>query len=192
MHLHRFAPAVALGILILLLAACSGGSPTPSIPPTAAVSPLATPVTATAQAEPSPAALDSPLAPPTPGVMATVAPPSAGKAAVAGRLIDVKSSQPMVNQPVSLPTIVCPEGVTEENKRDQCVYVVDEAFDPSAMTDADGRFVFRDVRPGEYVMLVGSPTTRSTVLADDFNQPLIWKTEADKVLELGDLAVELP
>lgn len=185
MFSHRFIPVILLGILFL--AACSAGLPAPLIPSTAPVSPL--PTTETAGA---PATQASPLATPTAIARSTEVPPSAGKASVTGRLIDAKAGEPMGNQALSLPSVVCPAGATEENVREQCVYMVDAAFDPSALTDQEGRFVFRDIDPGRYVLLVGNPEVRYTVLADAARKPLIWKVEADEITELGDLAVELP
>lgn len=190
--LYRLTAAALAGVLLLVLAGCAPTLPAPLVPPTPIVSPLPAESSATAQPESTPSALESPLAAPTAAARPVAATPNAGKASVVGRLIDFKTSRPMANQNLSLPAIVCPDGVAEENKRDECVYVVDEAFDPSALTDEQGWFVFKDITAGEYVILVGNPTTRSVVLTDDFNQPLIWKAEADKVLELGDLVVELP
>jgi hypothetical protein len=116
----------------------------------------------------------------------------AGKSSVVGRLIDVKSGQPMANQNLSLPSVICPPGVAEKDKREQCVYAVDDAFDPSAITNQDGSFVFRDIPAGDYVMLIGNPATKYTVLANESKQPLIWSAKADQVLNAGDLAVDLP
>jgi len=39
--------------------------------------------------------------------------------------------------------------------------------------------------------MIGNPTTKYTVLTDELNQPLIWKVEADKVIERGDLVIDL-
>lgn len=97
----------------------------------------------------------------------------------------------MVNQNLSLPAILCPPGVADKDKREQCVYVIDEAFDPSVLSDGKGRFVFQNIAAGEYVMLVGNRITQYTILTNEVNQPIIWKAEADKVLELGDLVVDL-
>jgi hypothetical protein len=91
-----------------------------------------------------------------------------------------------------LPTVICPEGVAEEDKNSQCVYAVDEAFDPSALTDSEGRFAFRDIAPGDYVLLVGNPATKYIVLTGETGLALVWTAEADKVLTIGDLLVELP
>ena len=202
MFSHRFISAVFVGILLLFLTACVGGSPTPSVTPAAPEplqaeptaiaqleSPLATPI-ASAQPESLLPALESPLAPPAAAAY-TVATPSPGKASVAGRLINFNTNQPLVNQNLSLPAVLCPPGVTEENIREQCTYVIDEAFDPSALTDGEGRFVFRDIAVGEYVLMIGNRMTESIVLSNELKQPLIWKVEADKVSELGDLVVDL-
>jgi len=174
-----------IAIFVLFLAACGGGSPMPFVGPATAVSPQAEPTTES----PLPA-LQSPLATPS-SPWSVVATPSAGKSAIAGRLIRFSTGQPMANQNLSLPAILCPPGVADKDKREQCVYVIDEAFDPSVLSDGDGRFVFQNIAAGEYVLLVGNRTTKSTLLTNDFNQPIIWKAEADKVLELGDLVVDL-
>jgi hypothetical protein len=177
MLLHRWTTAVLVVILLLSATACIEVSPTSVMP--------------TSVTDEGGSALESPLA--TPDAAAEMASPTStpGKGSVAGRLIDFNTGQPMVNQNLSLPSVICPPGVLEENKREECVYVVDEAFDPSVLTDGDGRFVFRDIPVGEYVLLVGTQTTKYTVLANELDQPIIWGVEADKVNELGDLVVEL-
>jgi predicted small lipoprotein YifL len=180
---------VLIAICVLFLAACGSGGPMPFVGPATMESPQATP-TATGRSESPLPALQSPLATPA-SAWPVVATPSAGKAAIAGRLIRFTTGQPMANQNLSLPAILCPPGVADKDKREQCVYVIDEAFDPSALSDGTGRFVFRDIAAGEYVLLVGNRITQYTILTNEFNQPIIWKAEADKVLELGDLVVDL-
>ena len=187
---YRLASAALLGLLVLILTACVAVGPAPSVLPTGTAGTLPTETVVATGSESTPAG--SPLATPAAAESNGVPQPSVGKGTIAGRLIDVNASQPMTNQNLSLPAVVCPAGVAEDQKREQCVYVIDTAFDPSAITDGGGRFVFSDIAPGDYVMLVGNPTTKYTVLTNDSNQPLIWKAEADKVTELGDLAVVLP
>ncbi len=190
MSLHRITSAAVLGILILALAACSG-TRVPVVPATVPVSPLPVKPAPSVQPEATSLSAESPLATPPAAVEVAAPTPGAGKGGVAGRLIDYKTGQPMANQNLSLPSIVCPPGVAEENKREECVYAIDDAFDPSTLTDQQGRFVFNDVTPGDYVLLVGNRMTKSTVLADDASRPLMWKVAADEVLKLGDLLVDL-
>jgi hypothetical protein len=185
-----FTPRRALvtfaAFLVLILAACSG-IPTP-LPPTLPVSPLASPTGAAG----APAPQESPLATATQAASALEVTPSPGRSAMTGRLVDVRTGRPITNQNLSLPTVICPEGVAEEDKQNQCVYAVDEAFDPSTLSDEDGRFAFLDITPGDYVLIVGNPATKYTLLSDETNQALVWTAEADKVLAIGDLLVELP
>lgn len=184
MSLLRSVSLVAAVTLVLLLSACGGDGlklvvapmPTPGAAASGGQS-------ATAQPQGTLSTQISPLA--TPVVTA------AGKGTLAGRLIQFGSNKPLVNQNLSLPAIVCPPNVAEKDKREQCIYIIDDAFDPSVLTDGEGRFVFQNITAGEYVLLVGNRMTRHTILTDELNQPLIWKVEADKVIDLGDLAVEL-
>jgi hypothetical protein len=189
MILRRVWLFVLIAILVPLLAACGNGGLMPFVIPAPVESPQTGP-TATIRPESPLPALQSPLATPS-AAWPVVATPSAGKAAIAGRLIRFITGQPMVNQNLSLPAILCPPDVTDKDKREQCIYVIDEAFDPSVLSDDEGRFVFRDIVAGEYVLLVGNRITQYTILTNEFNQPIIWKAEADKVLELGDLVVDL-
>lgn len=182
MFAQRFALAGLAGVLLLFLASCA---PVPTVPPTAPVSPQPTPADLT-----TPAPQDSPLATPTETAAAVEVTPAAGKGALTGRLIDLATNAPLARQSLSLPSVICPSGVSEEEKRDKCVFGVDEAFDPSTLTDDSGIFVFKDLTPGEYVMLVGNPATKYTILSNDEKLPLVWKAEADKVINVGDLVVD--
>ena len=155
--------------VVVALAACggSGVEPTPTTQPE---SPLSAPI--------------SPLAPDN-----SVA-PQAGKATVTGRLIDLATGAPLRDQNLSLPAVLCAPGVAEEDKREQCFYMVDEAFDPSALTDDDGNFMFQNIEAGEYVMLVGSLMTENGILKDELTRPVIWEAITDTVVALGDIVVE--
>jgi hypothetical protein len=116
--------------------------------------------------------------------------PNVGKSSVAGRLIDLATGEPIRNQNLSLPAVLCAPGVAEEDKRQECFYMIDEAFDPSALTDDDGNFIFRDIPAGEYVMLIGSLMTENVILLDELGRPIIWEATPDMVVELGDIVVE--
>ncbi|MFN3331470.1 MAG: hypothetical protein ACK47M_03015 [Caldilinea sp.] len=179
MTFRRFIIILFTIAMLSLLVACGGGSsaePTPTTqlveptPATQPVSPLTAPI--------------SPLAAPDAAL------PEAGKAAITGRLIDLATGAPLRDQNLSLPAVLCAPGVAEEDKREQCFYMVDEAFDPSALTDDEGNFIFQNIQAGEYVMLVGSLMTENVILKDELNRPIIWKAITDTVVALGDIVVE--
>ena len=193
--------AFLLTLMVLGVLGGCGGETTPT-PPTAAAPAEAAP------AETAPTAAPPTAAPPTADTSLLEAPaspleapasplavpedytPADGKSAVTGRLIDFTTGNPMALQNLSLPAVLCAPGVAEEDKREQCFYMIDEAFDPSTLTDSDGEFIFKDIPAGEYVMFVGSLMTENAVLKDELNRPIIWKTEADQVTAIGDLVVE--
>ena len=191
MFLYRFTYVFVALILTLFVAAC-GGESTPAPVDTA------TPAAATASATPATPAEPTQSSQPASPLSAPVSPlaapafdaPSAGKAAIAGRLIDIKTGLMMADQNLSLPAVLCAPGVAEADKREQCFYMIDEAFDPSTLTDGEGRFIFQDIPAGEYVLMVGNLMTEYTVLTDELNQPLIWKADANNVLDVGDIVVD--
>lgn len=170
MIIRRYIIRLLIAAVMSAFAACGGGSAVEPTSTTQLDSPLSAPI--------SPLALDSSAA------------PEAGKATLKGRLIDLATGAPLRNQNVSLPAVLCAPGVAEEDKREQCFYMVDEAFDPSALTDDDGNFVFQNIQAGEYVMLVGSLMTENVILKDELNQPIIWEAITDTVVALGDIVVE--
>ena len=181
--------AFLLTLMVLGVLGGCGGETTPT-PPTAAAPAEAAPAETAPTAAP-PTADTSPLeAPASPLAVPEDYTPADGKSAVTGRLIDFTTGNPMALQNLSLPAVLCAPGVAEEDKREQCFYMIDEAFDPSTLTDSDGEFIFKDIPAGEYVMFVGSLMTENAVLKDELNRPIIWKTEADQVTAIGDLVVE--
>ena len=160
-------PSLSIAFLATLMAVgvlggC-GGETTPTPPPTAAAPTAAAPTADTSPLE----APVSPLeAPASPLALPEEYTPADGKSAVTGRLIDFTTGNPMAFQNLSLPAVLCAPGVAEEDKREQCFYMIDEAFDPSTLTDPNGDFIFKDIPAGEYVMFVGSLMTENAVLKE--------------------------
>ena len=186
MNFHRLTLLIAVVMLSLFVAACNGDSPAA---PVENVTPAAQEATPTEPAVQPASPLSAPVSPLA--VPAVPVAPAANKTVITGRLINIETSSPMANQNLSLPAVLCAPGVAEADKREQCFYMIDEAFDPSTLTYSDGRFVFQDIPAGEYVLMVGNLMTEYTVLTDELNQPLIWKGEANQTLDVGDLVVDL-
>jgi len=184
-------PSLSIAFLLTLmvlgvLGGCGGETtPAPPPPPTAAAPTAAAPTATVPPADTSP--LEAPA---SPLALPEEYTPADGKSAVTGRLIDFTTGNPMALQNLSLPAVLCAPGVAEEDKREQCFYMIDEAFDPSTLTDPNGDFIFKDIPAGEYVMFVGSLMTENAVLKDELDRPIIWKAEADQVTAIGDLVVE--
>jgi hypothetical protein len=146
----------------------------------------------------SPLAPESPISSPeSPLVTPTPIPapdPQAGAASVVGRLVNTYTRQPLTNTVVRLAEILCPdefdENAGEAKMRDDCVFKLDNAFSPSAITDEDGVFIFENVDPKNYVLFVGDYMVEFTLANNENGSPVIYTVDSDKVLQLDEIAVE--
>lgn len=187
----------------LLLAACGGDDePTPTTAP------------ATAAPTTAPAAPESPLQPAsplqssstgnnTPSVVSASAPEAAdytmaqpeipeSKAdmgTVVGRLVSSTTDVALNHEIVRLAEVECPEDVAQESKRTECVWMLSNAFSPSTFTDENGFFVFNDVPPRDYVVIVGDMMNKNTKLADD-GGPFMWAAVENKITDIGEYHIE--
>jgi hypothetical protein len=59
---------------------------------------------------------------------------------------------------------------------------------PKAIQDQTGKFVFQDVPPGEYAMVIWTPEAQ-TLVTDSSGEYVAVTVEADKVTDLGELLV---
>ena len=58
------------------------------------------------------------------------------------------------------------------------------------LTTTDGRFVFVDVEPGEYLVMVGDPTFSGSVkYSDSAGKDVVLKLVPGQTINLGDISV---
>ena len=117
--------------------------------------------------------------------------PTADSAVVVGRLVSLTTNEPLADRVVRLPEVYCPDGITEEQKRDECFWALDDAFTPGDITDEDGIFIIEGVEPRDYVLMIGDVMTRYTVIEDNAERPIIWMPAANDILEVGQIAVDM-
>lgn len=194
--------------LVLILAACGGDEATPTSEPTSVApteTPAETPADAPAAPE-SPLQQESPLPPSgdtapqndktieAPAMAYSAAPPTYPTSApktgtVTGRLVSSTSGAPLNHEIVRLAEVECPEGVEPADKRSKCVWTLSNAFSPSTFTDENGFFVFNDLDPRDYVVIVGDMIGKNTKLADE-NGPFMWEALSDEVTDIGEFHIE--
>lgn len=111
--------------------------------------------------------------------------PQAGKTTVIGRVVSTKTGQPMNQTTVRLAEVY-------KNENQEGAYVLDGATSPGGITNAEGSFTIANIDPHEYVIVVGDIYGAHTVVADETaKKPRIWNAEVDKVLDIGELRVDL-
>jgi hypothetical protein len=158
-------------VVLLLLAGCSPKATTAPVGPTegVAVSPLQSPVQAQ-QGE----------------TLQQIPTPSPGLGVVVGTLIDQTQGIPMVDRTLYLAPLIKSEDGSMEVAR----LVAETA--PVAQTDAAGRFVFADVTPGRYGIVL-SGQANDYLLADFRSESEVLVTvEADQTAETGEIWVVPP
>ncbi len=123
--------------------------------------------------------------------MSSVVPVSkVGTASVTGRLTSKITGEPLNHAVVRLAEVYCPSDVKKVDTRTKCVWALDGAFSPSTFTDATGNFVFTDVPPRQYIVLIGDMVMKYALVNNDKKEPMMWIVEANKVVRTGDFAVD--
>lgn len=113
--------------------------------------------------------------------------PEVGMAAVTGRVYSEKTGEPLPGAIIRLAETVRPEEGGGEND----VFVLDLAFSPGTRTDDNGVFVFENVDPMEYVIVVGDVERTYVVIPDETGKPATWIALPDEILDIGSFHVSL-
>jgi hypothetical protein len=127
--------------------------------------------------------LKEPNASPEAAASPPVSNPQADKATITGRVLTKEGNEPVSDEIIRLAEVT--------RQGDQGAYVLNLAFSPGARSDAQGYFIFDNIPPVEYVMIVGDIYAAHEVLSDVAGKPLTWSTEAGKVLDTGVHYVDL-
>jgi len=113
--------------------------------------------------------------------------PEAGMATVTGRVYSDETGEPLPGAIMRLAETVRPEEGGGEND----VFVLDLAFSPGTRTDESGVFVFENVDPMEYVVVVGDVERTYVVIPDETGKPATWIALPNEILDVGSLHVSL-
>jgi len=108
--------------------------------------------------------------------------PSADKSTLTGRVIN-SNGEGINNIAVRLAAVF-----RQENEG---AFVLDLAHSPGAFTDKDGYFVIPNIDAREYTIVVGDPQAVYTIMADEKGQARTWKPETGKILNVGNLKINI-
>lgn len=107
--------------------------------------------------------------------------PAMGKSTVVGRLFSESNNKILVGTVVRLAEVYRQNG--------KGAFLLDAAASPGAVTDQEGYFIFTNVDAKEYVLVVGDPMISYVIVSGADGQAKVWKTEAQKILNVGDIYV---
>ncbi len=113
--------------------------------------------------------------------------PAPDAAVVYGRVVaaDTKKPQALVGMPVRLAQVFW-----NADKSDGA-FVLEGATSPSALIQEDGYFLFPNVVPADYVIVVGDPFGQNAIITEPNGKARVITLEAGKTLDLGKLEVTL-
>jgi hypothetical protein len=156
---------LALILLLILLAGCRAS---PQVE-TSTV-PAATPTVAQAVPQSTQEPVDS---------------PEAGKSIVVGQIVSTSTEAPMANMGVRLAEV--------HRQGDQGAFLLDTAFGPGDYTDENGYFIFENIAPGEYVLVVGNVEVYEgyEIIPDSSGRAQVYDFPADEVTDIGIVRVNL-
>ncbi|MEN4011825.1 MAG: hypothetical protein ROW48_07310 [Bellilinea sp.] len=115
----------------------------------------------------------------------TVPTPEQGKSNLTGRIMTVQG------KPLTETVVRLAEVYRDGENTERGAYLLDTAFSPGTITDNRGFFVFINLLPGEYVVVVGDVESNNyVIIADEKGIARTWKTMENQILDLGKLVVE--
>ena len=68
-------------------------------------------------------------------------------------------------------------------------FALDEAFSPSALSDENGVYVFADIKPGEYVLFIGSINSNYMIVGNEDGSAIVYRVLPNEVLEIEPISV---
>lgn len=107
-----------------------------------------------------------------------------GKAGLFGELINEKEI-PVEGEVVRLGKVVWSEDRTSAS------FIIDGANSPSTISEEDGSFVFLNIDPGEYVIVVRNIDINPIVIPElpGSNTAAIYTTESDQMLDVNIIKI---
>jgi hypothetical protein len=127
-------------------------------------------------------ACGKPPAAATPNTLPPIQKAEPGKATITGKIISAFSNQSLIKA-VWLAEV--------HRQGDQAIYVLNAVSSPGIYSEKNGTFMFKNVDPHEYVIIVGDPEGLNQVVNDDSGKPKVWNFSAGETVDIGELKVNL-
>lgn len=112
---------------------------------------------------------------------------SGSESAVVGRVV---STADLGRNPLPKTEVRLASVFWNDDKSDGA-FVVDATSGPTAITDQNGAFAFEELRPTDYVLVVGDLFGQHVILSKPDGSAKIYSVTAGQVLDVGDIEVDL-
>ncbi len=108
--------------------------------------------------------------------------PSAGTATVVGQIVELETDKPLANVIVRLADVI--------REEEGGVFILNHYSSPGTRTDPQGFFIFSDLNPGEYVMVVGDGENSNDydiIEDEDTGNAKVWNAPPDEISDWGKI-----
>ncbi|WP_110516237.1 hypothetical protein [Herpetosiphon llansteffanensis] len=110
--------------------------------------------------------------------------PESGRATVIGNVSNPTNNQPYSQVPVQL-------AEAYDNEKGETNFVLNTAHSPITVADDQGDFVFENIPPHRYVIVVGDVFGNYKVLLGPDQVTMVIDAQSDKKLDLGAIKVDI-
>jgi len=117
----------------------------------------------------------------------TIPTPSADSGVVSGKLLGKTDDQPYIAPGLYLGKLI---RSNQEDSDTPPLIGISTGSDPKAIQANDGTFVFTDVPPGEYVLIIWAPMSIVPITDPETQSELIVTIEAGDAVDLGTVYVD--
>lgn len=112
-----------------------------------------------------------------------LASPAADRTTVTGQMVSLLDGQPFQTTLIRL-AVIHGEGV-------ESIYVLNDSTSPGAYTDSNGVFVFENIDPGFYAVLITDSNGNYLTINETADKILTIEAVAGKITETGTIKVDL-
>ncbi len=119
------------------------------------------------------------------GAAMPVLTPDPEKATIKGRLLHGQSGEPLVGEGIQLAQIYW----DSQGEEGTGSFLLNTAQSPFASSDEQGYFVFSNVEPAYYVIVIGDVVMNHMVVTNEDGSNKVWHAEPGSLLEAGEIEV---
>lgn len=109
-----------------------------------------------------------------------------GKSALVGQVFSIYTKMPLPNTIVRLAKVFWNEDHSDGT------YILEGATSPGYITDEFGVFLFEDLEPADYVVVIGDIVGYHVIIKEPDGKAKVYTLKPGEVLNLGVIDVELP
>jgi len=118
------------------------------------------------------------------GINVQVPSPETGFAIIYGELVTP------TNEPIKDMTIRLARVYRFDDLDDEGTFILDDAKSPSATSDDQGKYMFLNIEPGEYVLIIGSIHIDYKIISESTDIPIVYEVGPGDTLRIDPEVVD--